>query len=126
MTVTYAGTLATDLDKVRFYIQDTTASSGPKPDGGNFSDDELNGLIALEGSVGRAVAGAFETLAAIWRTKYDFTTEGQSFRRSTVADGYAKQAAEWRAKFGSTGSRASSDAVTRVDAYSDDIASDTV
>lgn len=124
MTFTYAGTLATDLDKVRFYIQDVTANSGPKPDGANFTDEELGGLLTLEGSVGRAVAGAYEALAVIWAPKYDFTSEGQSFKRSTPSERFAKLAAEWRAQYGSAGTAATSTSLTRVDAYSDDIASD--
>lgn len=126
MTFTYAGTLTTDLDKVRFYIQDTTASSGPKPDGGNFTDEELGGLIAAEGSWGRAVAGAFEALAALWSPRYNFASEGQRFDRASVAKQHAEAALTWRKKYGSTGSRVGSTATTRVDAYSTDIASDEV
>jgi len=126
MTFTYAGTLATDLEWVRFHIQDVTVSAGPKPDGANFTDEELNGLITAEGSKGRAVAACFEALSSIWRTRYNFSTEGQRFDRASVADGFATLAAQWRAKYGSGGSRVSDGAVTRVDAYSDDIDSDEV
>lgn len=124
MTFTYAGTLATDLDWMRFQIQDVTANAGPKPDGANFTDAELTGLITSEGSKGRAVAACFEALAALWSVKYDFTTEGQSFRRSMPSDKFAKLASDWRAQYGSPASRASSQSVTRVDAYSDDLESD--
>jgi hypothetical protein len=126
MTFTYAGTLTTDLDKVRFYIQDTTSSSGPKPDGVNFTDAELNGLLTTEGSVGRAVAACFETLAAVWRTRYNFTSDGQNFQRAAVADGFQALADQWRTKYGSGASTVTTSAVTRVDAYSDDVASDEV
>lgn len=124
MTFTYAGTLATDLDKIRFHIGDTTSGAGPKPDGTNFTDEELGGLLTAEGSVGRAVAGVYEALAVIWAPKYDFTSEGQSFRRSTPSERFAKLAAEWREQYGSAGTAATSMSLTRVDAYSDDIASD--
>ncbi len=123
MAFTYVGDLSTDLDKVRFYIQDTVSGSGPKPSGTNFTDAEIGGLVTAEGTWQRAVAACFESLAAIWRTRYDFTTEGQSFRRSGVAEGFAKDAAKWRKDFGGT-ARASDSAVTRIDAYSDDIDSD--
>lgn len=126
MTFTYAGDLSTDLDKVRFYIQDTSSGAGPKPDGTNFTDEELGGLITLEGSVGRAVAGAFEALAALWSARYNVTTEGQRFDRASVAKQHAETAAMWRKKYGSGGSRVGSTATTRVDAYSTDIASDEV
>jgi hypothetical protein len=124
MTFTYAGTLATDLDQIRFYVSDVTSGSGPKPDGTNFTDEELNGLLTAEGTVGRSVAAAFESLSAIWRTRYNFSTEGQRFDRASVADGYAKLAAEWRDKYGSPGSRVGAGPVTRIDGYSDDIDSD--
>ena len=64
--LTYKGDLSTDLDRVRFYLGDTDDVTfvGPKPDGSFFGDDELNGLITLEGSWQRAVAAGFETLAA--------------------------------------------------------------
>ena len=123
MAFTYLGTLATDRDKARFYLQDTVENSGPKPSGGNFTDAELDGLITVEGSWQRAVAAGFEALAAIWRTRYDFASEGQSFRRSGVAEGFAKDAAKWRLDFGGT-AQTSDSAVTRIDAYSDDIDSD--
>lgn len=126
MTFTYAGTLASDREKVRFYVQDTVSGSGPKPNGTNFTDEELDGLITNEGSWQRAVAGCYEALAAIWANRYDFTTEGQSFARSKVSERYAKSAKEWRDEYGSSAGSAASDTVTRVDAFSDDIESDPV
>ena len=56
MAFTYLGDLSTDLDKVRFNIGDTVASSGPKPASGNFTDAELGGLITSEGSWEKATA----------------------------------------------------------------------
>lgn len=125
MTFTYAGTLATNLDKVRFYIGDKVASSGPRPAGGNFTDEELGGLITAEGSWQRAVAGAFEALAAEWGTSTDITLGPRSESLSQVAARYATQAGEWRKKYGTAG-RAGSRYPTRVDGYSSDIASDEV
>jgi hypothetical protein len=126
MTFTYAGDLSSDREKVRFYMQDTVGGSGPKPSGTNFTDEELAGLITNEGSWQRAVAACFEALASIWANRYDFTTEGQSFRRSSATDKFAKLAKEWRDEYGSSAGSVSTDSVTRVDAYSDDIESDPV
>ena len=83
VTVTYLGDLTTDLDKVRFYVRDTESGSGPRPDtdSSNFSDDELNGLITLEGSWSRAVAGIYEALAAEWGQYVD-TQVGPGFIRA--------------------------------------------
>jgi hypothetical protein len=125
--VTYDDALSTDKDKVRFYIQDTTAGAGPKPADGNFSDDEIAGLVTAEGSWQRAVAGAFEALEAAWRRYPTFSTDGLSLNRTDIANGYATKAAAWRKAYGNVGStattstRAGSHAVTRRDAYSSDI-----
>ena len=130
MTFTYLGTLATDLDKIRFYIGDTssTTGAGVKPDGTNFTDEELTGLLGLEGSVGRAVAGVYETLAGLFAQQVDITTGPRKESLSQAAERYQKLAETWRKKYGSNGSaaRAGSRAPTRVDGYSQDIASNEV
>jgi len=121
MAVTYLGTLASDRDKTRFYLQDTVEDSGPKPSDANFSDAEIDGLLTAEGSWQRAVAAGFETLAASWLRYPNFKADGLTVNRSDIAKGYAKQAIEWRRKHGGSGGGAGSRAVTRVDSYSDDI-----
>lgn len=124
MTFTYAGTLATDLDKVRFYLQDSVENAGPKPNDGNFTDAELSGLITVEGTWGRAVAAGFEALAAAWRRHTTFTADGLTVQYSDVAEGYDEAALTWRRRYGGVvgegATRAGSRAVTRVDGYSDD------
>lgn len=119
MAFTYIGDLSTDIDKVRFYIQDTVSGSGPKPGDGNFTDAEITGLVDVEGSWQRAVAAGFETLSSSWRRYPNFQADGLRVDRTAIADGYAKQAATWRKKYGRTGG-AGSRATTRVDGYSDD------
>ena len=123
MTYTYLENLATDRDRVRFYLQDTVVGKGPKPADANFADEEINGLITLEGSWQRAVAAGFETLASAWQRYPNFTADGLNVQRSDIAKGYAASAAEWRKLYGSatSTSRAGSRAVTRVDGYSDDV-----
>lgn len=124
MTFTYSGDLGTDLDKVRFYVQDMTSGAGPKPADANFTDAEITGLITAEGTWQRAVAAAFETLAAAWRRYPSFASPSLSLSRSHIADGYAKQAEAWRARYGlstSGASRAGSRVVTRQDGYSTDV-----
>jgi len=121
MTFTYAGTLATNLDKVRYYLQDTTSGAGPKPGDGNFTDAELTGLITVEGSWQCAVAAGFETLAAAWRHYPSFQADGLRLDRTAIADGYAAQALQWRKRHGASGGGAGSRSVTRVDGYSDDV-----
>ena len=126
MAFTYNGELSTDLDKVRFYIQDTVSGSGPKPSDGNFTDDEVTGLLTVEGSWQRAVAASYEALAAAWRKHVSFQADGLRMDRSDIAKSYAEQAKQWRVKYGGAGStsttgKAGSRAVTRVDGYSSDI-----
>lgn len=124
MAFTYLGDLSTNLDKVRFYLQDTVSGSGPKPNDGNFTDGELEALVTTEGSWQRAVAAGFETLASAWRKFINFSADGSSYSLSNVADGYAAQAKDWRLKFGTGGAKAGSRAITRVDGYSSDVDSE--
>jgi hypothetical protein len=125
MTFTYTDTLSESRDKVRFYLQDTVLGEGPLPADGNFTDEELDGLITAEGIWQRAVAAGLETLANAWRRYPSFSADGLKLDRSDIADGYAKQAKEWRDTYGESSaaltSRAGSRAVTRVDGYSDDV-----
>ncbi len=122
MAFTYVDSLATDRDRVRFAIQDTTSGGGPKPADANFSDAEISGLITNEGSWQRAVAGAFEALEAAWRRYPNFSTTGLSVNRTAIADGYATKAATWRRTYGAPSTaRAGSRSVTRQDGYSSDL-----
>ena len=121
MAITYTDTLLTDRDKIRFYLQDVTDGSGPKPSDGNFTDNEVAALVPVEGSWQRAVAAGFETLASAWRRYPNFKADGLTLSRSDIADGYAKQALEWRRRHGYGITTAGSRAVTRQDGYSDDI-----
>lgn len=125
MTVTYDGSLSTDKDKVRFYLGDKVLEAGPRPDDANFSDEELTGLITVEGTWERAVAAGFETLAAEWIRYPSFQADNFAISRSHIAKNYQAQAEYWRKRHGSTslsdvfGSPGDS-VITRVDAYSDD------
>lgn len=121
MAFTYTGDLSTDRDKVRFYIPDTADGDGPQPDGTNFTDAEIDGLVSTEGSWQKAVAGAYEALAARWTKFADITAGPHRESLSQVADGYRKQAGEWRAKYGSS-SRMTVGWQTKVDGYSQDVA----
>ena len=124
--VTYIDTLATDRDKVRFHIQDTTADSGPKPNGGNFSDNELAGMVTLEGSWQRAVAGCFEVLAGLWGQYVDTAVGSRRQSLSQTAERYQKLADQWRKQYGRGGSGVGSRFMTKIDGYSDDVASNSV
>ena len=117
----YTGALTTDLERVRFHIGDTVSGSGPKPADANFTDEEIGGLLTLEGSWERAVAACFEVLAGMWARHVTFNADGMSANQSDIAGQYRQSAATWRADFGTSSGSWSSDAVIRVDGYSDDI-----
>jgi hypothetical protein len=104
MAFTYKGGLASDRDKVRFYLQDTVSGKGKKPDNENFTDAELDGLLTIEGSWQRAVAAGFEVLASAWQSETSFSVFNGSFSRSDAAKGYRDDAKYWRDKYGEGGS----------------------
>lgn len=119
MTLTY--TTGTDLGRLRFAIGDTTSDAGPLPGATtNFTDAELNDLITTEGTWQKAVAGACEILANRWAIAPTFSADGMSVSRSDIARMWAQQAIEWRKKYGG-GYQTGSSAVTRADAFSDDV-----
>jgi hypothetical protein len=122
-TLTYDDALATDRDKVRFHLADTMASSGPRPSGGNFTDDEIAGLVNAEGSWKRAVAAGLDRLAIEWGSYADITEGPHKENLSQIAARYAERATEWRKRHGAS-SAAGSRHVTRVDGYSNDIPAD--
>jgi len=124
-TVTYNDALATNRDKIRFAINDTVSGSGPRPSDGNFTDDELTALVTNEGTWQRAVAAAFERLAAEWTRHTTFRADGLSLNRSDIAKGYREDAKRWRTQYGYTRPTYVAGQITK-DAYSDDITSDDV
>lgn len=103
MSVTFNADLSTDLDLVRFHLWDTVENKGPLPRRLNFDDDTLTALIADQGSWERAVAAAFDALAAAWQPETTFSVREGTFQRSDAAAGYRKQADEWRERYGLEG-----------------------
>lgn len=76
MAFSYSTALATDRDKVRFFIGDTTSGSGVRPANANFSNEEIDGLLALGGSWQAAAALAFRALASAWMNQANSLTIG--------------------------------------------------
>lgn len=120
MSFTYSDALALDRDRIRFHIGDTVTAAGPKPADANFTDAEIAGLIAIEGTWQRTVAAAFEVLASLWAKHVTFGADGMSASLSNVAEQYRASAKEWRQKYGG-GATSGSQAVIRADGYSQDI-----
>lgn len=95
MAFTYRGDLSTDRDKVRFHIRDVAEESGPLPDDGNFSDEELDGLIALSDDWAVAVAEAFRALSTAWANYADISAGPRKESLSQISERYSKLADEW-------------------------------
>lgn len=124
MTFTYVGTLATDLDVIRFRVGDTVSGSGVRPSGGNFTDEEINGLLAIEGTVNTTVAALYERLAGEWSNYVDTSVGARDEKLSQIAARYQALAKQWRDEYGvGVETALSTGFVTRVDGYSDDVTS---
>jgi len=120
MTFTYQGTLEAAIDRVRFALDDTVQDAGPLPGSANFSDEEIAGLVSLEGSWTLAVAAGFERLAAAWARHVSFTADETQVAQSDIAKRYEAQATTWRARGAVASRTAGTRAVTRQDGYSTD------
>lgn len=128
MTFTYVGDFSTDLDKVRFHIQDTIENSGPKPGtttATNFTDEEINGVLSDAGSVDRAVAVMFDALSAVWSQYNDIRTGPRDEKLSQQSELYRKRADQWRKEHNILRGLTTAPMI-KVDAYSDDITNDDV
>lgn len=129
MAVTYVDTLLTDRDVIRAQINDTVEGSGPKPGTGtatNFSDNEIAGVLTIEGNANRAIARFYEILAGAWARRGLSEIGPRKEDLQKVSDAYAKLAKQWRQDYGSATRGVSTAFATRVDGYSDDIAGDDV
>lgn len=124
MTFTYSGTLASDLDYIRFKIQDTVSGSGIKPNGGNFTDEEIAGLLDIEGTANRTIAALYETLASLYANYVDSRMDVRDEKLSQKAARFSALAKQWRDDYGKATSGIRTSFVTRVDGYSDNIAGD--
>lgn len=123
-TFSYADIHRGDLDRVRFHIGDTIEHSGPLPDDGNLSDEEILSIIVAEGTWQRAVAACFERLTASWRRFPNLESDQFGLSRSHIANGYSQDAAKWRERYGYADSPIARGAFSvgfyKVDGFSDD------
>jgi len=124
MSFTYSDDLLLERDRIRFAVGDTTEEAGPKPEDANYTDEELAGLLAIEGTWQRTAAAVFENLAGLWSRHVTFSAAGMSANQSDIAAQYRLSATEWRQQWGGS-STFGSVAPIRADGYSDDIDSTT-
>ena len=119
--------LATAVGKVRLEIGDTVEGDGVTPGGQNLSDEEIAILLTREGNAElRAAAAACELLARQWARVANLTVGPRREELGKVAEDWRKSAAEIRKQVGFTTGRVSVSGLTRIDGYSDNIASDEV
>lgn len=96
---------SSDLDianiaKIRLEVGDTDPERGIKPDGDNYTDDEI--LYAFNGEqriVGRAAAKICEMSATAW-TAVPRTMFGALFDPRSVAKNYMRMGTDLRKKYG--------------------------
>jgi hypothetical protein len=108
------------ISKIRLELGDTVEGSGIKPNGENFTDDELSFLYDQEDdSVGRAVAHACEILAKSWATHVTTERVGAITENyGEVSERWANRAKELREQYGGSVDVFVS-GITRLDGYSE-------
>lgn len=116
MSFTYD--LATDVGKLRLEIGDTAEDEEIKPNGENFSDEELEHLLSDEGSVGRTAARSCEILARMYAPLVDLAVGPQRESLSDAYDHWLSEAKRLRIEHGGGTSRAVSAGVIPLDGYS--------
>jgi len=133
MTFTYdSSSLTTAVAKIRLELGDTRELAGLRPDGENFSDEELTFFYGDEdSSVIQAVARCCEVLSREYAAYAGFQALSESSGEyNRKSEQFAKRAAEIREQTGDAfgiddpqagGRVASSSPSTRVDGYSSTI-----
>lgn len=122
MTFTYSGTsLTSNLAKVRLAIGDTTSGAGVKPDGSNFTDEELDVFISaaiVSGTWRNAVAPVLRVLANQYAAAARSTQVADISEDLTrTADALRQQAADWEASVTAAGAQAGGGFATGVVTY---------
>lgn len=88
------------ISAVRLEIGDETENAGVKPDGTNFSDEEILYFYGLEGTHNRTVARCLETLARQYARLPRTRVGPHDEDPQTVAARLRQQAADLRARYG--------------------------
>lgn len=88
------------ISAVRLEVGDTNVERGIKPDGGNYSDDEIVHIYEVEGnSIGRSSARICEQMANAW-SSVPRTMFGSLFDPRHVGRNYMRQAETLRKQYG--------------------------
>lgn len=93
--------LTSDIGKVRLLIGDTVINNGVKPDGTNYSDEEIQVFLTRnENDSDIAAAEALENLARMWAVEPDVKMGPVTESRSDVARNLRYQALALRDQVG--------------------------
>ncbi len=111
MTFTYSGTaLSTDLAKVRLAIGDTSNSTGAgvRPDGSNFTDEELAVFITTALAAGGTWRSAVAPVLRILSNQYASAARSVRFADyaedfTQTAEALRKQAEAWESSIDADG-----------------------
>ena len=97
MAFTYSSTsLSTDLAKVRLAIGDTTSGAGPRPDGSNFTDEELNVFITEALAAGGTWRNAVPLVLRVLANQY--AAAAKSTKDAEISEDLTQTAAALRAQ----------------------------
>ena len=87
---------ATAIGELRLKLGDRTLNVGLRPDGANFSDEELQVFLDDEGTVAGALALSYEALANEWANWADLQTTPLSQSFSQISARWAERAKQQR------------------------------
>lgn len=118
MTFTYAPD--TDLGKIRLYLGDTTEGHGVKPNGENFTDEEISEVMDMQDDhIQRTVAALCEILSVQFSSLVDTTVGPRVEELSQASEAYQARAQSLFETYGG-GFSAFSVSFIRIDGYNAD------
>jgi|WetSurMetagenome_2_1015567.scaffolds.fasta_scaffold20352_3 hypothetical protein len=88
--------LTESVGQVRLALGDTTSGAGVRPDGSNFSDDEIQYFVDQENNLDLAVARACDVLATQWTTVADLQVGPRREALGAIAERYTERAKSLR------------------------------
>lgn len=89
------------ISEIRLQIGDSLEGQGPRPDGRNFSNAEINSFLTREGGhIQRTIALALEVLAAEWSKEASRQQLGPASSEANQARAYGERAAILRSTYG--------------------------
>lgn len=118
MSFTYDYESKADVARVRLAIGDTVFEAGVRPEGMNFSDEEITAVLRDVKNDTEAAAYVFlKSLANAWGTYVDITVGPRKEALSHISNHYARRADEVRRQL-SLETKSFTVLLNRVDGYS--------